>query len=265
LIFVFYRELTKQKQHKRKNTKKEKKQNTKKNKLTKTRGRNTTMRRNRRKPNQTTQGKKPTKTTPENTETTTTRENQTATRTRGTKQRNRPPTRNRNTKPEKQKGHKTEKPEKPKRKNETKKPHIKSIKKKKRYFSFFFYINALVGFWCSFEFWLVGLEVWAYKSFSGFEFLVLWWCVPWFLWSCCCLFVSVVISVFCGVGCWSLASYCFVLFLLPSWVSSFILFSFGLVWCCLILLLLFAFLDLFYFLQLDLYNIDKFYKAYDNY
>lgn len=143
------------------------------------------MRRRRTKP-QTKQGKRPTKTTPENTKTTPTRTNNQTTRTKGTKQRNTPPTRNRNTKPEKQKGHKTEKPEKPERKNETKKPHIKSIKKKRDTSLFFFYIYALVVFWCSFEFWLVGLEVWAYKK-------LLWIWVPCSL--VVCSLVSLVLSL----------------------------------------------------------------------
>lgn len=199
------------------------------------------MRRRRTKP-QTKQGKRPTKTTPQDTETTTTRTNNKTTRTRGTKQRNTPPTRNRNTKPEKQKGHKTEKPKKPERKNETKNPHIKSIKKNGRYFSHFFYINALVGFWCSFEFWLVGLEVWAYKK-------LLWIWVPCSLVACS--LVPLVLLLF-GRLC-----RCFRVFmvsfvgLLPLIVWFFLLLNvvflllflvwcwFGVVWFCCCCLLLF--------------------------
>ena len=188
------------------------------------------MRRRRTKP-QTKQGKRPTKTTPEDTETTTTRTNNKTTRTRGTKQRNTPPTRNRNTKPEKQKGHKTEKPKKPKRKNETKNPHIKSIKKKKRYFSFFFFILMLLWvFGVVLRFGLQGLRFGPIKSFSGFGFLVLWWCGLWFLWSCRWLCFSIVVFGFSGVVCWSLASYCLVLSSPKRGVSSFV-FVLVLVWC----------------------------------
>ena len=100
-------------------------------------------------------------------------------------------------------------------------------------------------FWCSFEFWLVGLEVWAYNSFSGFGFLVLW-CkflgfsgrvVGWLSLALFLCFLSAFVSFMSFVS--------WLLLLLPIGVFFFFFFYFFVFVLFFVCCLLFVFINLF--------------------
>ena len=112
---------------------------------------------------------------------------------------------------------------------------------------------------CSFEVWLVGLEVWAYKK-------LFWICVPYSLVGCSLvflvlllLFYLVVVFGFSSVVCWSLASY-FVLWSSPKRGIPPLVLVFVVSFCCfVVVVLLFGFINLF-LIKLKFIPPSNFYK-----